>query len=224
MTWFFSSSTSDILTSVSFSFSVRALRFSLAACALPVLALGEQKLRVRRVWVTGERGDKFSVFGLVWVHCIVRAELERRSHALAAVHGYDPRYRYADTPSAIHGVLDGVPQPVQLSYEPCGEHRQPVGAYEEGYAQHDYTVHGAVKDEYGQPEQTRTTAAMPCTAAETLSKNVKNQPATASAATTGAQSIFKRIRIFLTSVFRIQCFTGQCKDAARYYQRSASSG
>ena len=74
------------------------------------------------------------------------------------------------------------------------------------------------------PSSPSTAAAMPSTAAETLSKNVKNQPATASAATTGAQSIFKRIRVFLTSVFSMQCFTGQCKDAARYYQRSVSSG
>ena len=55
--------------------------------------------------------------------------------------------------------------------------RQPIGAYEEGDAQHDDAVHGAVEDKYGQPQQ----------------------PATASAATTGAQRIFKRIRIFLTS-------------------------
>ena len=125
----------------------------LAARELPVLPLGQQKLRVRRVWVTGKRGDQFSVFGLVWVHCISRAELERRSYALAAVHGYDPRYRYAATSSAIHGVLDCVPQSVQLSYEPRSEHRQPVGAYEEGDAQYDDAVHGAVEDKYGQTEQ-----------------------------------------------------------------------
>ena len=34
------------------------------------------------------------------------SELERRSHALSAVHGYDPRYRYAATPSAVDRVLD----------------------------------------------------------------------------------------------------------------------
>ena len=95
----------------------------LPARELPVLALGQQKLRVRRVWVTGERGDKFSVFSFIWIHCIARAELQRRSHALSAVHGYDPRYRYAATPSAVHGVLDGVPQPVQLGYEPRSEHK-----------------------------------------------------------------------------------------------------
>ena len=37
----------------------------LAARVLLILALGQQKLRVRRVWVTGERGDKFSVFGFI---------------------------------------------------------------------------------------------------------------------------------------------------------------